>query len=224
MEVYEVNGLLSWSNVVVDQSVVNNGSSGTASTALLQPVSPNELLIVGLGVGTAAQTVTPGTGLSNDSGQQNPTTPASLYSFVSMSMNLGGAYGSASPSATFTSEPWAMIAVSLKPAAQGPANGVVQLAAPYGGYNYTNIVGAATTLIKSGPGSLYAIVINTPISSATVEMDDALTHTTPKIGTVTVPATITAYGPSTLVYDVAFNTGLSITTTGSSFDITVIWK
>lgn len=101
--------------------------------------------------------------------------------------------------------------------------GVSLQASPSGAYSFTNITTATTTLVKSGAGTLHAIIVNTPVLSGVIEMDNAITHTAPKIGTITYPATLVSDGPDSVVYDLAFSTGLSITTTGA-MDITVVWK
>lgn len=85
-------------------------------------------------------------------------------------------------------------------------------------YNYVNITGQTTTLVKSGEGFLHSITFNKPVATGTVEIDDALTNTTPIIGTVTTPANPM---PVTLIYDVAFSNGLSITTGVADQNITV---
>ncbi len=218
MEIYEVSGLIAQVQAQPDQSATNTGSSGTASTPNIAPASPNELAFAGVAVGTAAQTITAGSGWTNDSGQQNPTTPAGLYSFISMSQFLA-TLASVSPKATFTTEPWAIAAATFRPVVLG-IEGTVSI----GGYNYTNITTQTTTLIKAGAGTLHAVIINTPLASGVVEFDDALTHTTPKIGTITLPGTLLQDGPKVGMYDVTFNTGLSITTSGATQDITVVWK
>jgi len=87
-------------------------------------------------------------------------------------------------------------------------------------YNYVNIVAAAptTTLVKSGEGFLHSITFNKPVATGVVEIDDALTNTTPKIATITTPASPI---PVTLIYDIEFTSGLSITTSTAAQDITV---
>jgi len=92
---------------------------------------------------------------------------------------------------------------------------------PIGLGNYLNITGTGTILVKTGSGVLYSITFNKPTATQTVEIDDALTNTTPKIGTITVPASPM---PVTLFYNVQFNTGLSITTATASSDITVNYR
>lgn len=216
-EIYEVSGLITQASVVLDQQSASNATSGTATTSALTPNDPNEIAFAGVAVGTAAQTITAAAGWSNDSGQQNPTTPAGLFSFASLSQQLP-TLAPVTPKATFTSEPWAMAAATFRPVVLGVHAFVTEA-----GWNYTNITTATTTLIKNGPGVLHLIAVNTLVGSATVEMDDALTHTTPKIGTVTLPGTITSALPTNLFYDVNFTTGLSITTSGAT-DITVVWR
>lgn len=90
-------------------------------------------------------------------------------------------------------------------------------------YSYTRISTATTTLIKTGAGTLHAIIVNTPVTNGVIEADDALTNTTPIIAKATYPATLLSSGPVTVTYDVSFATGLSITTTGT-MDITIAWR
>jgi hypothetical protein len=71
---------------------------------------------------------------------------------------------------------------------------------------------------------LHSIIINAHGASATIEFDDALSHTTPVIGIVTLPSTITSAIPISLEYDIQFSTGLSITVGTATVDITVVWK
>lgn len=129
VEIYEVSGLIAQVTAQPDQTATNSGSSGTASTTAINPLSPNELAFAGVSVGTAAQTITPATGWTNDSGQLNPTTPAGFYSFVSMSQFLGS-LAAVTPSATFTSEPWAIAVATFRPVILG-VEGTFNLAAPY---------------------------------------------------------------------------------------------
>lgn len=91
--------------------------------------------------------------------------------------------------------------------------------APVGWY-YKSITGQATTLVKTGGGVLHSITFNKPTATGTVKIDDALTDTTPVIGTITVPA---SPQPVTLFYDVVFNTGLTIVTGVADQDITVAY-
>jgi hypothetical protein len=112
LEMYEVSGLIAQIQAQPDQTATNTGSSGTASAVAIAATYPNEWAFAAVGVGTAAQTITVGSGWTNDSGQQNPTTPAGLFSFVSMSQYLA-AQVFVTPQATFTSEPWAIAVASF---------------------------------------------------------------------------------------------------------------
>lgn len=217
VEIYEVSGLITQTPSALDQQSAGNATSGTATTSILSPGGVNEIAFAGVAVGTAAQTITPAAGWTNDSGQQNPTTPAGLFSFVAMSQSLTS-LAPVTPKATFTSEPWAMAAATFRPISLG-----AEVLAVDAGWNFTNITAAATTQIKTGPGVLHLVSVNTLVGSATIELDDALSHTTPKIGTITLPGTITAALPLNLFYDINFATGLSITTSGAT-DITVAWR
>lgn len=85
---------------------------------------------------------------------------------------------------------------------------------------YANITSQTTTLLKTGPGILHSITFNKPTATGTCEIDDAITHTTPKIGTITTPASPM---PVTVIYDVDFVNGLSITTGTADQDITVAY-
>lgn len=85
-------------------------------------------------------------------------------------------------------------------------------------YSYKNITTQTTTLVKSGGGFLHSITFNHPVTNGVVEIDDAVTNTTPIIATVT---TNTNPAPFTVIYDVEFTTGLSITTSVANQDITV---
>jgi hypothetical protein len=118
MEIYEVSGLLTRITAHPDQTATATATSATASTTAISALSPNEYAFAAIGVGTAAQTITAGAGWTNDSGQQNPTTPAGLFSFVSMSQFLES-LDPVTPQATFTSEPWAIAVATFRPVILG---------------------------------------------------------------------------------------------------------
>jgi hypothetical protein len=220
VEIYEVSGLIAQVAAQPDQSSSGTGTSTTASTSALAASSPNSLAFLGVAVGTAAQAVSvkSGTTWTLDS-TQNTTTPAGLFTFGSLSQYLASTTP-VIPQATLAgSEPWAAASAIFKPVVVG-IQGTVTLA----GYNYTNITTQTTTLIKTGAGILHSIIINSHAASATIEMDDALTHTTPKIGTITLPSTVSGAIPISLEYDIEFSTGLSITTGTANADVTVVWK
>lgn len=216
-EVYEVSGLLQQVTGQPGQTSSGTGTGTAVSTSTISPGTPNQLAFMGVAVGTAAQTITAGTNWTNDSGQQNPTTPSGLFSFASLSQFVPNV-GNIAVSATLAgSEPWAAAVATFRPVVLG-VEGTVRIA----GYNKTNITTGTTTPIKTGAGVLHSITVNKLVASATIELDDALTQTSP-FGIITLPGTITALAPFTVIYDVAFTTGLSITTSGAT-DITVSWK
>ena len=108
-EVYEISGMIAQIPAQADVITSASGSSTTASATAVAPLAPNALMIADVGVGTAAQTITPAANWTNDSGQQNPSTASGLFSFVSMSQQADDVQ-TITPQATFTSEPWAIAA------------------------------------------------------------------------------------------------------------------
>jgi hypothetical protein len=127
-EIYEVDGLLASSPLAtLDVSAIATATSTTPATVPLAVTAPNDLLFFAVSVGTAAQTITPAAGWTNDSGQLNPTTPAGLFSFASMSQ-YAPTVTAITPSSTIVSEPWAAVAVAFRSAAV-QVQGLVGLAA-----------------------------------------------------------------------------------------------
>lgn len=218
MQVYEINGLLSQVVAQPDSSTSGTGTSATPTLSALAASTPNSLAFLGIAVGTAAQatSVTAATNWTLDS-TQNTTTPAGLYSFGALSQSLASTAAVIPTATVASSEPYAAVAAIFKPVTV-PIQGVVTI----GGYNYTRVTTAATTLVKTGPGILHAVIVNTPTATGTIELDDALTNTTPIIGKMLMPAT--AANPFTVVYDVAFSTGLSVTVAVATVDATIVWK
>lgn len=94
-------------------------------------------------------------------------------------------------------------------------------------HNYTNIVGAATTIIiptivGGAVAQLKKVVINNPVAGATITIYDNGAASGNKVGTITIPATVNATG-GTVEYTATLKKGLTIVTTGASLDITVTW-
>lgn len=87
-------------------------------------------------------------------------------------------------------------------------------------FKYKNITSQTTTLVKTGAGFLHSITFNKPAATGTVKIDDAITDTTPVVGTITVPA---SPQPLTLIYDINFTVGLTIVTGTADQDITVAY-
>ena len=128
MEIYEVQGVLTTPYVI--QSLDTKAINSTTSTSVTMPTfnssQANEIVFAGIGVGTAAQTITPASPYVNDSGQLNPVTPSGLFSFASLSTYINTIGQSVAPSiATLAgSEPWSVVVVSFLPYTQG-VNGTV---------------------------------------------------------------------------------------------------
>lgn len=91
------------------------------------------------------------------------------------------------------------------------------------GYNYNNITSETTTYVSVKPGFLHSITINTPVASGVIVIYDNTAASGTTIGTITLPATLLNQGPMTAVYDVVFNTALTIATSGAECDITVAY-
>lgn len=88
-------------------------------------------------------------------------------------------------------------------------------------FSYENITTDATTVVKSSRGVLHTITINSPVATGTITIYDNTSASGTKIATITVP---TAAVPITLIYDVAFWTGLTVVTGTEVMDVTVAFQ
>lgn len=151
--VYEVSGLISVGAFQsLDQTAAAfSATSPTSPGIQITPIVPNEFVFVGYGLGTAAQTITLVGNYTNDSGQQNPTTPAGLFSFVSSSIYKSEAVQS-QPSATATTEPWAVAAASFKTVSV-PVQGSVSVIPPY----YQSSYSASATQAQASAGDVFVL-------------------------------------------------------------------
>lgn len=86
-------------------------------------------------------------------------------------------------------------------------------------FKFAHISGAATTTVKSGMGILHAININTPATGAITLFDNTAASGT----IIAVINSTTSVFPETLIYDIGFATGLTITSAASQ-DITVSYS
>lgn len=228
LEIYEIYGLLAVQSAQPGVTATASGSSATAATSTISPATPNRLVFAGVALGTAAQTITPATGWTNDSGQQNPSTPAGLYSFISMSQYLG-TIGAITPSATFTSEPWAIAVASFRVLSTN-VEGTVEIT---DGINTANVLSPGSApagqnaLLTSGTGyTTPTITLNssTPNTSwydmlnyAWVSVE-ILTNTTPATLTFQTSGDASETNPrSTPLFDSqSTNNTSSLTTTGTT--------
>jgi hypothetical protein len=87
-------------------------------------------------------------------------------------------------------------------------------------YNYKNLAALATTTVKSTPGFLHSIIINTAGATGnTVTIYDNTAGSGTKI------ATIDATAVSQRIYNVQFTTGLTVVVAnGTAADITVSYR
>ena len=90
-------------------------------------------------------------------------------------------------------------------------------------YDHENIVLAAptTTTVKASPGHLHSIVFNKAVNTGVVTVYDNTAGSGTKIATITTGGNARRI---TLLYDVAFKTGLTIVTSTSAQDITVTYR
>jgi hypothetical protein len=90
------------------------------------------------------------------------------------------------------------------------------------GYNYANITLAAptTTVVKPGQGILHSIVFNKPVATGVVTVYDNTAGSGTVIATITEPTGVLPY---VLLYELTFNTGLTIVTSVAAQDITVVY-
>ena len=87
--------------------------------------------------------------------------------------------------------------------------------------SFRNIVGAATTVLKTGSGVLQSITVNKPVASSVITVYDNVAASGTKIATITQP-TVLLYSQGTLVYGLWFTSGLTIVTSAAD-DITVVY-
>ncbi len=97
---------------------------------------------------------------------------------------------------------------------------VCPAAAQQGLFAYKNITTDATTTLKSGPGYLHTVCVNTPAATGTITIFDNTTNSGTKIGTITSFASV----GGCFTYDVAFWTGLTVVTATATPDVTVSFR
>jgi len=89
------------------------------------------------------------------------------------------------------------------------------------GYNYLNITGQATAVVRTGNGILHTVCFNKPVATETIAIYDGVSSAGTLIGTITIPA---SPQPGCLLYDVSYGAGLTIITATASSDITVSYR
>ena len=87
---------------------------------------------------------------------------------------------------------------------------------------HTNLTTADTHLIRTGPGALVGIIVNSAVATGTITVYDGLDASGVEIATITYPATL-LNNHGTFPYFVQLTTGLTVVTS-QAFDLTVVWK
>jgi hypothetical protein len=82
-----------------------------------------------------------------------------------------------------------------------------------------NITTATSTQVKTTPGFLHQVVISTKGTTATLTIFDNTSCAGTKIATIDATAQAASF-----VYDVQFNLGLCITSTGTVGDYTISYQ
>jgi hypothetical protein len=216
VEIYEFEGLVLQTNSVVDTTISATGTSTNPVATPIVPVGPNEFFISAIGVGTAAQTITPASGWTNDSGQLNPTTPAGLFSFVSMSQ-FAGISNSVTPSATIVSEPWAIATVAYRPVFLGIGGSVTAV------QRDLTFSGSITTqnLVPAGVATAGSAVLFQPAghASGVVQVTGTYTGALSLQFSVDNVTWVTSNNPTAF-----FRTGTSATAGTIGSGLTDIWR
>lgn len=89
-------------------------------------------------------------------------------------------------------------------------------------YLSLNITTQTTKTAKTGGGILHAIVFNKPLAAGVVAIYDGLSASGTLLGTITFPATLLS-DVGTYTYDIVFQEGLTLVTSGATQDITVAY-
>jgi hypothetical protein len=83
-----------------------------------------------------------------------------------------------------------------------------------------NTAAASTRILKRGAGKLRRVIVNSSVNSTIISLYDALSAANP-IAIISPPNGAT---PFAIDYDLDFYTGLVLTTTPNSANITVVWE
>lgn len=109
---------------------------------------------------------------------------------------------------------------AIKASSTPPALTDTSLVVTNSPFSYTNITTAVTTTIKSGAGMLHTITINTTANGTLTVYDN-----TAGSGTIiALVSPVNGMAPSCLIYDLQFNTGLTVVSSSANPDFTVTWK
>ena len=90
------------------------------------------------------------------------------------------------------------------------------------GDNYTRVVTATTTAVKSGSGTLKSIVVNTAVANAVITIYDNTAASGTVIAIITEPAALLS-NHYVLPYGIRFTKGLTVVSS-STEDFTIVWN
>jgi len=124
----------------------------------------------------------------------------------------------ADAAATDSVSSWSLVALLKGLLAQMLSSAPAQT---YRADSYLNITGDATTVVKSGAGTLSRIVINAPTATEVITMYDNTAASGTIVGKITIPA---SPQPVSLEFGVAFATGLTVLTATATSDITIVYR
>lgn len=124
----------------------------------------------------------------------------------------------ADAAATDSTSSWSLIALFKGIMAQLLSSAPAQI---YRSDSYLNITGQATTVVKSGAGTLSRLVLNAPTATEVITIYDNTAASGTIIGKITIPA---SPQPVSIEFGVAFATGLTILTATASSDLTVVYR
>lgn len=88
------------------------------------------------------------------------------------------------------------------------------------GYRYAHMAAAATLVVKSGPGVLHTLTLNTPTEATVITVYDNTAGSGTVIAVVTVAA---GMSPGTLFLDAAFTIGCTVVMASANSDITLTY-
>lgn len=124
----------------------------------------------------------------------------------------------ADAAATDSTSSWSLIALFKGVMAQLLSTAPAQI---YRADSYLNITGDATTVVKSGAGTLSRIVLNAPTATEVITIYDNTAASGTIIGKITIP---TSPQPVSIEFGVAFATGLTILTATATSDLTIVYR
>lgn len=91
-------------------------------------------------------------------------------------------------------------------------------------FSHAHFTSLTSQTLKTGPGALHAININTPVGNGVISAFDGIDDSATPLLTITKPGTLLSDGPNHMLYNISTASGLHITTTGAIQDVTVSYR